>query len=60
LIKDEVLSAIDALENEGITASMAMLGNSVFTLSKNPEEITEKLDYIYLVSSIDNIGARLT
>lgn len=37
LMSDEVKSAIEVLENETIGASMAMLGNTVFALSKSPE-----------------------
>jgi pantoate kinase len=43
LMGPEVAGAVTALEGEGIQASMAMLGNTVFALTDAPEEAVEVL-----------------
>jgi pantoate kinase len=47
------------LEEHGVKASMAMLGNAVFTLTESPQEVSELLDYPCIIAKIDNIGARI-
>ncbi len=59
LMSKKVYLAVKILENHGVKASMAMLGNSVFTLTGNPQEVSELLDYPCIIAKIDNIGARI-
>lgn len=54
LISDEVKKAIEVLENETLGASMAMLGNTVFALSKS-EDISLN-DAI--VAKVDHFGCK--
>jgi pantoate kinase len=54
LISDEVKNAIEVLENETMGASMAMLGNTVFALSKS--ENTSLNDAI--VAKVDHFGCK--
>lgn len=55
----DVYLALETLEDKGITASVSMLGNSVFTLSDEPEKVSEYLDYLYIIADIDYSGARV-
>ena len=50
LAQNKVKNVILSLENQGIVASMCMLGNAVFTLTKKPEKIKEMLDFPSIVS----------
>jgi pantoate kinase len=59
LVDENVQLAIEVLEEKGITASMSMLGNSVFTLTEEPEKVSVYLDYLYIIADIDYSGARV-
>ncbi len=59
LLSREVKETIGRLENQGVCSSMALLGNSVFTITDDPEGVCEMLDYKYIVADIDKVGARL-
>lgn len=59
LMGKKLRSAVEMLEKKGITASMSMLGNSVFTLTDEPEIVAEHLDYLYIIADIDYTGARI-
>lgn len=59
LVEKNVHLALRTLEDNGITASVSMLGNSVFTLSDEPEKVSEYLDYLYIIADIDYSGARV-
>lgn len=59
LMSDEISSAVKALEDRGFTASMSMLGNSIFTLIDEPVGVSEYLDYLYIIGDIDYTGARV-
>jgi pantoate kinase len=59
LMEKEIQSAVKTLEERGVTASMSMLGNSVFTLTDEPEKVGEYLDYLYIIADIDYTGARV-
>ena len=59
LVEKDVYLALETLEDKGITASVSMLGNSVFTLSDEPEKVSEYLDYLYIIADIDYSGARV-
>jgi len=59
LMEREVHLAVKTLKENGITASMAMLGNSVFTLTDEPEEVCKLLDYLYIIADIDYRGAKV-
>jgi len=54
LINSEVLEIVEIMKEESIGASMAMLGNTAFSLSKQPESSVESV----LVSEIDFQGPR--
>ncbi len=58
LMSDEVRSAVKVLEEEDIPASMTMLGNSVFTLTKDPEGLENVLEHPMIVAEIDTVGGR--
>lgn len=47
-----VLGAIKELEEKGITASMCMLGNAVFTITDSPEDVQGLLDFPSIVTPI--------
>ncbi len=59
LMDKKVYSAVKELEKNNIEASMVMLGNSIFTLTKEPEKVSSLLDFEYFIMEIDNAGARL-
>ncbi len=59
LLNKEVKAAMSKLESQGVLSSMAMLGNSLFTLTDDPEKVAEMIDYKYIIADIDNVGARL-
>lgn len=59
LMDKKLYSAVKTLEEKDITASMAMLGNCVFTLTDEPERVREHLDYLYIIADIDYTGARV-
>jgi pantoate kinase len=54
LLNDEVLDIIKILEDETIGASMAMLGNTAFAISKTPDTTLKNA----IVSKIDSNGCR--
>lgn len=54
LMNSEVLEIVEIFEEETMGASMAMLGNTAFALSKTPDTSVEGV----LVSKIDNQGCR--
>jgi pantoate kinase len=54
LLNREVSEIIDILEDETIGASMAMLGNTAFALSKTPETSLEDV----IIAKIDYYGCR--
>lgn len=54
LMNGEVLEIVEVLEDETLGASMAMLGNTAFALSKSPDTSVEGA----LVSKIDSCGCR--
>ncbi|MDI6654506.1 MAG: pantoate kinase [Candidatus Hydrothermarchaeota archaeon] len=59
LMDKKVYSAVKQLEKRNIEASMIMLGNSIFTLTKEPEKVCKLLDFEHVVMEIDNAGARI-
>jgi pantoate kinase len=59
LVDEKIISAIAKLEERGVTASMSMLGNCIFTLTDEPEKVSEYLDYLYIIADIDYTGARV-
>jgi len=54
LLSKEVSEIIDILEDETIGASMAMLGNTAFALSKTPDTTLEDV----IIAKIDSYGCR--
>lgn len=54
LMNSEVLEIVKILEEESMGASMAMLGNTAFALSKTPDTSVEGV----IVSKVDNSGCR--
>lgn len=54
LMNDEVLEVVNVLQDETLGASMAMLGNTAFAISKSPDTSVEGA----LVSKIDSCGCR--
>ncbi len=59
LMSEKVYLAVEMLESHGVKASMGMLGNTVFTITENPREVSELLDYPWIIAKIDNMGARI-
>ncbi len=59
LMSEPVRSAVKALEEKHISASMIMLGNSVFALTRDPEALRDVLQYPMIVAEIDHLGGRL-
>lgn len=59
LMSEPVRSAVKALEEKNILASMIMLGNSIFALTKDPEALRDVLKYPMMVAEIDHVGGRL-
>ncbi|MDR3222715.1 MAG: GHMP kinase [Methanobrevibacter sp.] len=58
LLSNEVLNSIHELNKYTLGSSMAMLGNTVFALSKTPEEDLENIgdQNGFLINKIDNQG----
>lgn len=54
LMNSEVLDIVKILEEESMGASMAMLGNTAFAVSKTPDTSVEGV----IVSKVDNLGCR--
>jgi pantoate kinase len=54
LMNEEVLEVVNVMQDETIGASMAMLGNTAFAISKSPDTSVEGA----LVSKIDSCGCR--
>jgi len=54
LMNSEVLEIVEIFEEETMGASMAMLGNTAFALSKTPDTSVEGV----IISKIDNQGCR--
>jgi pantoate kinase len=50
LAQKNVRKAVLDLEKIGVTAAMSMLGNSVFTLTNAPDDVTDALDYPNIIS----------
>jgi len=50
LAGEEVLRAMKELEEKGVTAGMCMLGNTVFTITDEPEDVAELLPCRAIVS----------
>ncbi|MFQ5975077.1 MAG: pantoate kinase [Candidatus Hydrothermarchaeales archaeon] len=59
LLNKKVKGAMVELERQGVASSMIMLGNSLFTITDDPERVSEMLDYKYIIADIDHEGARL-
>ena len=59
LARGRVRDAIHHLEEHGVAAGMAMLGDAVFVVCDKPEEVVNLLDYPCIVTGIENRGARL-
>ncbi|MFQ5815741.1 MAG: pantoate kinase [Candidatus Hydrothermarchaeaceae archaeon] len=60
LMSESVRSAVKVLDDENIPASMIMLGNSVFTLTRDPGELNDVLRHPMMVAEIDQMGGRTT
>jgi pantoate kinase len=54
LLSNEVMDLITTLEDETIGASMAMLGNTAFALSKTPDTSIKEA----IISKIDSEGCK--
>jgi pantoate kinase len=54
LMNCELLEVVEILEEETMGASMAMLGNTAFALSKTPDTSVEGT----IISKIDDVGCR--
>ncbi len=54
LLSKDVSEIIDILEEETLGASMAMLGNTAFALSKTPDTTLDDV----IISKIDSSGCR--
>jgi pantoate kinase len=61
LISNEVLDSIDELNKYTLGSSMAMLGNTVFALSKTPKEDLENFNDQegFLITKIDDRGVKI-
>ncbi len=59
LMDKKVYYAVKELEKKNIEASMIMLGNSIFTLTDEPEKVCKLLDFEHFIMEIDNAGARI-
>lgn len=59
LINEKIYLASKSLANYGVTASMAMLGNALFTLTENPQEILGVLDYPCFIAGIEKEGVKI-
>ncbi|MDR2830279.1 MAG: GHMP kinase [Methanobrevibacter sp.] len=61
LICDEVLDSINELNKYTLGSSMAMLGNTVFALSKTPKEDLENVSNQerFLITKVDNQGVKI-
>jgi pantoate kinase len=54
LMDDELKEIVEIMDEESLGASMAMLGQTAFSISLEPDSSVEKV----LVSKIDNLGCR--
>jgi pantoate kinase len=54
LMNSELHELVEIFDEETMGASMAMLGNTVFALSKTPDISVEDV----LISKIDNLGCK--
>lgn len=59
LVNEKIYLAAKSLANYGVTASMAMLGNALFTLTDEPSEILGVLDYPCFSTGISKEGAKI-
>lgn len=59
LMDEKVYLAAASLANHGVTASMVMLGNALFTLTREPSEITCLLDYPCFTAKVSNRGVEV-
>jgi pantoate kinase len=59
LMDEKVYLAAASLANHGVTSSMAMLGNALFTLTREPSKIIGLLDYPCFTARINDKGARV-
>ncbi len=59
LVNEKIYVAAKTLANHGITSSMAMLGNALFTLTEEPSEVTDILDYPCFTAGINKEGAKI-
>jgi len=59
LMSNNVRLAVEKLQSQDIVATMVMLGNAVFTLTENPEIVSNILNYPSVITKIDNRGARI-
>tara|TARA_B100000315_G_scaffold230905_1_gene241766 strand:- start:3008 stop:3907 length:900 start_codon:yes stop_codon:yes gene_type:complete len=59
LMSNNVRLAVEKLQSQDIVATMIMLGNAVFTLTENPETVSNILNYPSVITKIDNRGARI-
>jgi pantoate kinase len=59
LMSKKVYSVVRQLELKDIISSMAMLGNTVFTITDDPEKVAEEVEYMSIISKVDIEGARV-
>lgn len=59
LMDEKVYLSARDLANHGIRASMAMLGNTLFTLTKDPTKVSRLLDCPCFTAKINDNGARI-
>jgi pantoate kinase len=59
LMSKSVRSAVKILDEENITASMVMLGNAIFTLTRDFDAMEGLLEHPMIVADIDESGGRL-
>lgn len=59
LANEKIYLAANSLANNGVIASMAMLGNAVFTLTEEPSDVLEMLDYPYFIAGLNNEGVKM-
>jgi pantoate kinase len=59
LVNEKIYLAANTLANKGVIASMAMLGNALFTLTQDAAEVLGLLDYPYVITEVNNDGAKI-
>jgi pantoate kinase len=59
LVNEKIYLAAKTLAKHGVSSSMAMLGNALFTLTEDPSHVLGVLDYPCLTAGIDREGARI-